>query len=61
MALLQRIHGLMGEIMQQLKKLASFLCDKFSLHESVVQVAIQPGKEAGGKCSENVEGENPGL
>lgn len=49
MALLQRIHGLMGEI-RTIKKKLLHLCVVNSLHESIVQVAIQPGKEAEGNA-----------
>lgn len=50
MALLQRIHGLMGEIRTIKKNLLHLCVINSSLHESIVQVAIQPGKEAEGNA-----------
>lgn len=50
MALLQRIHGLMGEIRTIRKNLLHLCVINSPLHESVVQVAIQPGKEAEGNA-----------
>lgn len=50
MALLQRIHSLNGRDTKEGKKKLLHLCVINSLYESIVQVAIQPGKEAEGNA-----------